>query len=93
MTTVVNLKHEAFDVRIDRTSPYGNPFLIGRDGNRYAVIDQHMALWRSRLANPALRVLYIARLQHMKGKRLGCHCKPHGCHGDNYVKLIAEFCG
>ena len=44
--TVVNLKYDKFDIRIDRRSEYGNPFHIGKDGNRTEVIAkfrQHLA--------------------------------------------------
>ena len=91
-TRVVHLRREPYDVLIDRTTPLGNPFRIGLDGNRYAVIEQHMTLWRKRLADPRTRESSLALLRSMKGKRLGCHCHPLPCHGDNYVRLIAEFC-
>lgn len=91
-TAVVNLKRESCDIRIDRSGPYGNRHVLGRDGNRPTVIEKHMADWRAMLANPTTRDQAVACLQYMKGKRLGCHCKPLACHGDNYVALIAEFC-
>lgn len=91
-TTVVNIKREPFDVRIDRQTNLGNPFVVGLDGNRRVVIDLHMRLWRTHLESPHVREWALASLRMMKGKRLGCHCKPLACHGDNYVKLIAEFC-
>ena len=92
LTRVVNMNVEPYDVRIDRRSHYGNSFVLGRDGNRQAVIEQHMALWRLRLANERQRQTALAMLQALKGKRLGCHCAPLPCHGNNYVTLIAEFC-
>jgi len=91
-TRVVNLNRQAYDVRIDRRGPYGNSFVIGRDGDRATVIEKHMAHWRTLLANPVTYQHAIACLSYMKGKRLGCHCKPKSCQGDNYVQLIAEFC-
>lgn len=91
-TTVVNLKRDPFDVRIDRRSPYGNRYEIGRDGNRATVIDRHMTDWRAMLADSTTRDQALACLFFMKGNRLGCHCAPLACHGDNYVTLIAEWC-
>jgi hypothetical protein len=91
-TKVVHLRRDAYDVRIDRRTPLGNPFQIGVDGNRYAVIEQHMKYWRGLFANPRKRKWALEQLRSMKGKRLGCHCAPLPCHGDNYVRLIAEFC-
>ena len=31
-------------------------------------------------------------LKRLKGKKLGCWCKPERCHGDVIVKLIEELC-
>ena len=74
-TTVVNLRHAPYDVRIDRRTPWGNPFVIGRDGDRAAVIAKYRA-WI--LTQPQL----LARLIELRGKRLGCWCAPLPCHGD-----------
>lgn len=37
--------------------------------------------------NPSL----IDELKKMKGKRLGCWCKPEPCHGDILLKIINEL--
>ena len=52
MARIVNLKHEPDAVargalRIDRRTPWGNPFVVGRDGTRDEVIARYRAeLWR-----------------------------------------------
>ena len=33
----------------------------------------------------------LERLPELRGKRLGCWCKPYPCHGDILVKLLNEF--
>ncbi len=38
--TIINLKKEKYDVYIGRGSKWGNPFHIGKDGNRKEVIDK-----------------------------------------------------
>jgi excisionase family DNA binding protein len=83
-TTVVNLKAgESFDVRIDRKSKWGNPFVIGKDGNRSEVIEKY----RQWIANqPEL----LESLEELRGKRLGCHCKPLDCHGDVLIELLNQ---
>lgn len=87
-TTVVNVKHEASDVYIGRPcrhrrgSPYANPFKVGRDGTREEVINKYRT-WL--LAQP---VLMERACHELKGKRLGCWCKPLPCHGDVLVELI-----
>ncbi|MFN3192684.1 MAG: DUF4326 domain-containing protein [Aureliella sp.] len=82
-TTVVNLRVEAFDVLIDRRTKWGNPFVIGKDGDRETVIARY-ADWIKTQPN------LLADLHELRGKRLGCHCKPAACHGDALAKLASE---
>ena len=84
MTRVVNAHREPYDVLIARPSKWGNPFQIGRDGNRDQVIKMYEVHVRRR---PDL----IAALPELAGKRLGCYCKPMSCHGDVLVKLVGEL--
>lgn len=71
-------------VRIDRRSPWGNPFVIGRDGTREEVIERYRA---SLLADPAL--LARAR-QELRGRDLACWCAPLPCHGDVLLALVND---
>ncbi len=78
---VVHCKRESYDVYIGRGGPWGNRFVIGRDGTREEVIAKH-AEWLK--TQPDL----LARLPELKGKRLGCFCAPyHACHGDTLAAL------
>lgn len=81
ITTVVHCKKEPFDIYIGRPSKWGNPFLIGRDGTRDAVINKYK-VWLH--TQPEL----IADLPELKGKVLGCWCKPKNCHGDYLAELV-----
>jgi len=69
-------------VRVDRATPWGNPFVIGRDGDRAAVI----AAYRDRYlpSRPDL----LARLGEMRGMALGCWCAPAACHGDVLIEAM-----
>ena len=80
-TLVVNLRIEPCDVLITRPGDWGNPFVMGVDGTREEVVAKHLA-WIKK--HPQL----LKRLGELKGKRLGCWCRPLLCHGDNYVELI-----
>ena len=80
MTKVVNCKSKDYDVYIGRPSKWGNPFKIGRDGTREQVI-QKFREWIKR--QPHL----LEELEELRGKRLGCWCKPLPCHGDVLVEL------
>lgn len=84
MTEVVNARNESYDVLIARPSKWGNPFQVGRDGDRARVICMYEVHVRRR---PDL----LAALPELAGKRLGCYCKPEACHGDVLVKLLREL--
>jgi hypothetical protein len=88
-TTVVNLRSkEPFDVRIDRRSPWGNPYRIdemrraGLSGEtaRLAVIAS-FELWVQN-ADDAAAVWIREHVHELRGKTLACWCKPADCHGD-----------
>jgi len=64
-------------VFIGRPSKWGNPFRIGRDGNRAEVIDKYI-LWFIRPEQAELR---IACRRDLRGKKLACFCSPLPCHG------------
>jgi hypothetical protein len=40
-TRVVNVKKDRYDIFIGRPSIWGNPFIIGKDGNRSEVIRKY----------------------------------------------------
>jgi Domain of unknown function (DUF4326) len=80
-TLVVHCKKESIDVYIGRPSKWGNPFKIGKDGSREEVIQKYR---RWILANPVL----VAQVPtELRGKKLGCWCKPNPCHGDVLAEL------
>lgn len=62
-------------VYIGRGSPWGNPYVIGKDGTRDDVCD----LFEKNIL-PTLDVSKLA------GKHLICFCAPHRCHGDAILK-------
>ena len=77
--TVVNMRYESYDVMGDRSSFAGNPFVLGRDGDRAEVLRKYEA-WLDR--HPEL--VERAR-REFAGKRVGCWCKPKDCHLDILV--------
>lgn len=79
-TQVVNLKKEAYDIYIGRPSKWGNPFEIGKDGDRLEVVKKY-GVW-------FMTTNLINSLHELKGKKLGCFCKPLLCHGDFLVSLL-----
>lgn len=89
VTRVVNLRKDDFDVYIGRPGTFGNPFIIGRDGNRDDVCDKHWEWLFGRLDAPDGRKppTISAIKASCQGRRLGCFCAPKRCHGDNYVRI------
>jgi hypothetical protein len=87
-TTVVNLKCEQYDVRIDRQTVFGNPFHISASCNREQSIEQYRVYFLKRVANDAeFRNAVLA----LRGKRLGCWCKPAACHGDVIAQWVDSY--
>jgi hypothetical protein len=71
-------------VYIGRGSPYGNPFIIGKDGSRDEVCDKYETMLKT---NQAL----IDRVKtELKGKDLVCFCAPKRCHGDTLLRIANE---
>lgn len=83
ITKVVNVdKKEKYDVYIGRGSDWGNPYAIGIDGDREEVIRKYKYDFdRGFLKGDKQKLL------DLKGKMLGCHCKPAACHGD----ILADY--
>ncbi len=80
---VLNKKRDritAGAVYIGRPSKWGNPFQIGRDGDRNAVIAKHREWLKSQ---PPL----LASLAELRGLDLVCFCAPLACHGHTLLWL------
>ena len=68
--------------RIDRNSQWGNPYELGKDGDRDTVCNSHIYYFKKKLS-------LHQQLLDLKGKVLGCWCYPERCHG-NYLKDLAD---
>jgi hypothetical protein len=101
VTKVVHWRRTAFDVFIGRTDEkmhFGNPFTM-KEGSRGSVMVgsraeaiENFELWLSGASfqdvEPERREWILENLDQLRGKRLGCWCKPKACHGDVYVSMI-----
>lgn len=84
---VVNLKKESYDVYIGRGSKWGNPFVMRNNSQteRDRVCEEYEKyFWTTDLPN---------QLSELRGKRLGCYCKPLRCHGDFLADLVNKKFG
>jgi hypothetical protein len=84
LTEVVHCKKAPYDIYIGRPSKWGNPFKIGPDGTREEVIAKYKEWFKKQ---PEL----TNSITELKGKVLGCWCKPHSCHGD-FLAALANNC-
>jgi len=88
-TRVVNRRVEPFDVYIGRPSKWGNPFThLAKSAAKFRVpFDQVLPRYEAwLLEQPEL----MAALPELRGKVLGCWCKPGPCHGDVLARLADE---
>jgi hypothetical protein len=90
-TVVVNIKtnlgatQQPGYVYIGRGSDWGNPFKVIPHGEHTR--EEAIALYEAYIQTQP-RLLEL--LPTLKGKTLGCYCKPLACHGDSLVKLLTE---
>jgi len=85
VTRVVNKYKENYDIYAGRGSIFGNPFVIGKDGDRGEVVEKFRVYFYDRIKNDESFRLSVLQL---KGKILGCFCKPKSCHCDIIVEYL-----
>ena len=87
MNLVVHCKKSPYDIYIGRPSIWGNPFShLPNTLAKFKVKDRDEAISQYReylLSNQKL----MSQLVELKGKILGCWCKPLACHGDILAEL------
>lgn len=77
-------ERQGLAVRIDRSTKYGNPFVLNEDGDRDEVCDAYERHYLPR--KPSI----LRDAEKLKGKVLVCHCYPERCHGNALIKLTRE---
>ena len=87
MVRVKNINYDGFDedtdIFIGRGSKWGNPYVIGKDGDRGLVIERYIAYFESNEL--------IKDIGELKDKNLVCHCRPKACHGDYLLNKVGEL--
>ena len=106
-TTVVNIRRDTdWDVYIGRpgkggTGCFGNPISfheecpvckeihVDDEEGRLGLLACYKSwFWKEINSNPVFRI----KVMELKGKKLGCFCKPRPCHGDIIVEWIKAGC-
>ena len=94
-TRTVNLKitkvsnkdmGDSYDVYIGRGTLWGNPYQMGKEGTRDEVIAKFAYDFEKRFLK--LPEQFDVNIEKLRGKTLGCHCKPAACHGDVIAKYL-----
>jgi len=85
--------------KVDRTTPFGNPFIVGRDGTREECVRLHKLLLAGLVAlttkatpaeQQAHRNAVINNAQTMRGKNLACWCHGSPCHADTLLEVFNQ---
>lgn len=71
----------------ESNSIFCNPYKIGKDGTREEVLVKYESYIRKKLAEDSS---FSEELKKLKGKTLGCWCKPDKCHGDILLQILNE---
>lgn len=83
------------DVYIGRPSPLGNPFVLGRDGDRAMVIAKYRSWLNKQIAEGVGNLAYdeLRRLLVLARRpiRLMCYCAPLACHGDVVAEVLRKL--
>lgn len=84
-------KTKPFDMKIDRSSPVGNPYEIDRDGDRNRVCDRYDREFERLRQIPFFEAYLqsLLRIYKRYGQiRLWCWCAPKRCHGETIKKWL-----
>lgn len=90
MIAILNLKTvktvPAGAVLVDRTTPFGNPYQIGVDGDREEVVARYEGDFHWKLENDGT---FRSRVDALgKPTALLCHCAPMRCHAEVIAKYL-----
>lgn len=92
MTLVVHCRRSYYDVLVDRTTKWGNPFThvkgrLTRASFLVPTREEAIAAYEAWIVGqPEL----MAALPELRDKILGCWCRPLACHGDVLIRLANQ---
>ena len=96
-TRVVNKKKEPYDVYIGRGSPFGNEWShLPISKAKHRVPSRGDSIWCYEqwfLLEVENNLEFRKLVLRLKGKVLGCTCKPKSCHGDVIAAWVDNICG
>jgi len=87
------MRSAPYDVYIGRGSKWGNPYGTREDSKARHIVgsrEEAIVCYEKYLFGSAE---LFGTLHELRGKTLGCYCKPKPCHGDVLVRLVNELEG
>ena len=89
-------------MKVDRSTKWGNPFVVGKHGTQDQCVAWHRELLESENPIAAAAVPVGEQLAHLSyvkrnlhkiiGSDVACWCRlDQQCHGDNYLRLGDKF--
>jgi hypothetical protein len=95
MCKVVHHNKYHYDVYIGRPSKWGNPYTHHADKDTLA---EHIVSTRKEAIEKYREYILFGEGKHLltdlhelKGRVLGCWCKPKSCHGDILSELVQKY--
>lgn len=75
-------------------SMWANPYRVNNNNKNktkiiYYSLDESLKKYREHIESSSV---LLAKLPELKGKTLGCWCKPNRCHGDVLTELVNKYC-
>lgn len=87
---IVNMNKESYDICIGRGTKWGNPYShLPNSRAEFICTSRNESIMKYKewiLNQPDL----MDSLHELRGKILGCYCKPKSCHGDILVSLVND---
>lgn len=87
-------------VKVDRSTPWGNPFIVGVDGTAEDCVRLHRILLAGHVCITAKAPVeeqmrhmrfVAAHIGELRGKDIACWCREgRPCHGDTYLDLANQ---
>jgi hypothetical protein len=76
-------RNMSFYVKGANASKWQNPFNL----KKYS-LEESLRLYKEHILNNAE---LLASIEELRGKTLGCWCKPNGCHGDVLIEILTSI--
>lgn len=82
-------------IKVDRSSPVGNPYFMSGESQRHEVCDRYEEYFDTKIKDKDSEFMdylrYIYKLAIQYDIALGCWCYPKRCHAEKIKQFIEKF--